>query len=279
MTDHFEGDRPQQEPDRGQRFEPARAQPGAPSKAGRASAGARPWRWRLGIVAAVVAVAVVVAVIASTGGGSRSASAAATATASAAQRIELLLAGIPQNGNALGSSSAPVTLEYFGDLECPIARRFTIGALPLLIRRWVRDGKLRIEYRSIQSATSSAATFRTQQVAAQAAGAQDKMWDYVEFFYHEQGRLSSGYVSEKYLQNLARQVPGLNIARWTSARDDSALAKQVAADQRAAAKIGFSVSPSFLVKRSDGRASVKLTQYSTVEPGAFNDAIEKMLSA
>jgi hypothetical protein len=28
-----------------------------------------------------------------------------------------LLAGIPQSGNALGSRAAPVTPEYFGDLE------------------------------------------------------------------------------------------------------------------------------------------------------------------
>ena len=39
-------------------------------------------------------------------------------------------AGIPQSGNALGNPTAPVTLEYFGDLECPICREFTLGALP-----------------------------------------------------------------------------------------------------------------------------------------------------
>lgn len=226
---------------------------------------------------AVLAVVVVVALIATSGGGSSSAS--ATSTSTTAQRIKALLAGIPQNGNALGSPSAPVTLEYYGDLECPVARRFTIGALPLLISRWVRDGKLRIEYRSIRSATPNPSTFTTQQVAAQAAGAQDKMWYYVEFFYHEQGQPGTQYVSEKYLQNIARQVPGLNMARWASARHDAALAAQVATDQKAAKSVGFLFSPSFLVRQTRGRASLKVLQYSTVEPMAFNDAIEQMLRA
>ena len=41
-----------------------------------------------------------------------------------------LLQGIPQNGITLGNPNAPVTMKYFGDLECPICKEFTLGALP-----------------------------------------------------------------------------------------------------------------------------------------------------
>ena len=44
--------------------------------------------------------------------------------------VSSLVGGIPQNGNVLGNPNAPVTLEYFGDLECPICKEFTLGALP-----------------------------------------------------------------------------------------------------------------------------------------------------
>ena len=44
--------------------------------------------------------------------------------------VASLVAGIPQSGNALGNPTRPITLQYFGDLECPICKEFTLGALP-----------------------------------------------------------------------------------------------------------------------------------------------------
>ena len=111
-----------------------------------------------------------------------------------------------------------MTLQYFGDLECPICKKFTLGALPPLIQHWVREGKLRIEYRNLETATREPETFKTQQAAALAAGKQAKMWNFIETFYHEQGAEDSGYVTEQYLRGLAEQVPGLNMAKWTSER-------------------------------------------------------------
>ena len=50
--------------------------------------------------------------------------------------------------------------------------------------------------------------FKTQQIAALAAGKQSKAWNYLELFYHEQGEEDTGYVTESYLQGLAHQVAG-----------------------------------------------------------------------
>ena len=113
-----------------------------------------------------------------------------------------------------------MTLQYFGDLECPICKEFTLGALPTVIQKWVRTGKVKIEYRSLETATREPEVFKTQQVAALAAGKQNKMWNFIETFYHEQGEEDSGYVNESYLQGLAQQVPGLNLATWTSDRSN-----------------------------------------------------------
>ncbi len=120
-------------------------------------------------------------------------------------------------------------MQYFGDLECPICKKFTLGALPTIIQKWVRTGKLKIEYRSLETATREPEVFKTQQVAALAAGKQNKMWNFIETFYHEQGEEDSGYVTESYLQNIASQVPGLNLAQWTSDRSNPELANQVTA--------------------------------------------------
>ena len=187
-----------------------------------------------------------------------------------------LLAGIPQSGSTLGNPKAPVTLQYFGDLECPFCRKFTLSVLPSIIRRWVRNGSLKIEYRSEQTATTQPAVFKFQQVAALAAGQQNKMWDFVELFYHEQGREDSGYVTENYLQGLAQQVPGLNLIDWTAARDDPNLASTLTSDAQAVERDGFTGTPSFLIGRT-GRVFLGFEPRSDTNPLPYNLAIETLL--
>ena len=175
------------------------------------------------------------------------AKAAITRSQATAAEVTSLLAGIRQRGSTLGDAKAPVTLEYFADLQCPYCRRFTLLVLPSLIQTYVRTGKLKIEYRSLETATHDTETFRVQQIAALAAGRQNKMWDFIDLFYHEQSRENSGYVTESYLQGLAQQVPGLDLIEWTAARSDPALADAVTTDARAAANAGLMSTPTFLV--------------------------------
>src|SRR5271165_2085419 len=252
---------------RKQRREQARAQRKAMEEAEAAQAVRRTRLTQLGIVVAVVVVAIVVIAIAAGGSGSSSKGLAKKGTAAETQAISAVdstIGGIPQNGNVLGSPTAPVTLVYFGDLQCPICREFTLGALPSVIQKWVRTGKLKIEYRSLETATREPEVFKTQQVAALAAGKQDKMWNFIETFYHEQGEEDSGYVTEKYLQELAQQVPGLDLAKWTTDRSEPALANQVASDEQAASNAGFTGTPSFLIGKSGG-ALKKLENPSLTE--------------
>jgi protein-disulfide isomerase len=264
---------------RKQRREQARAQRKALEEAEAAGAVRRTRLTQLGIVVAVIVVAIVVVLVATGGGGGGKAVKSGTPEASkAAGEVNSLLGGIGQSGNTLGSSTAPVTLQYFGDLECPVCKQFTLGALPAIIQKWVRGGKLRIEYRSLETATREPEVFKTQEIAALAAGKQNKMWYFVELFYHEQGEENSGYVTESYIQGLAQQVSGLNLATWTSDRNEPALASQVTGDAQAANNAGFNGTPSFLIGKSGG-AMTKLEYSSLTDPSPFNAAIEKLLKS
>ena len=233
----------------------------------------------LGVRVAVVLTAGVVVLLATSCGGTKPPEIPPDSGARAVgEEVRTLLSGIPQSGNALGSPTAPVTLEYFGDLECPICQKFTLGSLPTVIPKWVRTGKLRIEYRSLETATREPEVFKAQQVAAYAAGKQNKAWNFIETFYHEQGEEDSGYVTEKYLQGIASQVPGLNLTQWTSNRSDPELAKEVTTDAEAAANAGFNGTPSFLIGRSGGSMS-KLEYQSPEDPTFINEAVEKLLKS
>jgi len=262
---------------RKQRREQARADRKAAEEAEAAGAAKRKRLTQLGIVAAVVIVAIVVVLIA-TGGSGKSKPVTQAVKNKTTTEVSQLLADIPQSGNTLGDPNAPVTLQYFGDLECPICREFTLGALPALIQTWVRTGKVKIEYHSLETATREAEVFKTQQVAALAAGKQNKMWHFIETFYHEQGEEDSGYVTEKYIQGIASQVPGLNLSQWTADRSNPTLASEVTSDAQAANNAGFTGTPSFLIGKTGG-PKTKLEYASLTDPTSFNEAIEKQLKA
>jgi protein-disulfide isomerase len=261
---------------RKQRREQARAERKAMEEAEVAGAARRKRMTQLGVVVAVVVVAIVVILIATSGGSKSGLAKTPGGRTAVVSEVNTLVNGIPQNANVLGSPTAPVTLVYYGDLECPICREFTLGALKPIINKWVRTGKVKIEYRSLETATREPEVFKTQQVAALAAGKQKKMWNFIESFYHEQGEEDTGYVTESYLQGLASQVPGLSLTQWSADRSDPALANEVANDGQAASSAGFTGTPSFQIGKSGG-AKQKLEYSSLTDPTGFDEAIEQQL--
>ena len=272
-------DSDEQDLTRKQRREQAREDRKALEQAEVASAARRTRLTQLGIVVGVVVVAIVAVLIASGGSSSKPPPPKSPGATKTAGEVSAFLAGIPQSGSTLGSPTAPVTVQYFGDLECPACKGFTVGgALPTIVQKWVRPGKVKIEYRSLETATHEAEVFKTQQTAALAAGKQNKMWNFIELFYHEQGEENSGYVTESYLQGLAQQVPGLNVSQWSNARSEPALANQVATDAQAANNAGFTGTPSFLIGKA-GRTPAKLGEVSVTDPAPYNEAIEKALKS
>jgi protein-disulfide isomerase len=262
---------------RKQRREQAREKRRELEEAEAAGAARRKRLTQLGIVAAVVVVAIVVILIATGGGSKTGIPKSAQAKNQTVAEVSSVVNGVPQKGNVLGNPNAPLTLEYFGDLECPVCKVFTLTSLPTIVQRWVRTGKLKIVYRSMETATREPEVFKNQQVAALAAGQQNKMWDFLELFYHEQGEEDSGYVTESYLQQLAQQVPGLNLAKWTSDRSNSELSNQVEGDSQAANNAGFTGTPSFRLGKS-GTTLQKFEPSSFGEPGPYDAAIEKLLN-
>ena len=266
---------------RKQRREQARAERKATEEASAADAARRKRLTRLGVVVAVVVAAVVVILVATSSGGTGGQKPGTKGAEKVEKEVTSLLAGIHQSGNSLGSPTAPVTLQYFGDLECSVCRRFTLGALPSLIQHQVREGKLRIEYHNLETATREPETFKTQQTAALSAGQQAKLWNFIETFYHEQEAEGSGYVTERYLRNIAEQVPGLEIAKWTSERTKPEFASDIEADAQAANAAGFTGTPSFLIGHTGGAAKpLSASEYGSLEESSgFDAAIEKQLKA
>jgi protein-disulfide isomerase len=263
---------------RKQRREQARVERKAREAAALARASQRKRLTQLGgVLGAVVATIAIIVVV--TGGGSSKPPApnSKAATADAAAAISLLQ-GIPQKANTLGYPYAPITIQYFGDLECPFCKKFTLTALPGIIQKDVRTGEAKIEYRSMETATSHKDVFETQQIAALAAGNQNLMWYYIELFYHEQGQENSGYVTESYLKGLAEQVPGLSISDWSKARNNPAYNNEIVTDEQTAIQSGFRGTPAFLIGKTGGSPQ-KFEDLSLTDPGPYEREIAKLLKS
>jgi protein-disulfide isomerase len=195
----------------------------------------------------VIAVAVVLVVV--LGGSSSNSGNAGNASHPASKQaktvagsIDTLLKGIPQHGTTLGNPKAPVTFTEYGDLQCPICAEFSEGAEKQLIANEVRSGKVKLVYKSFETATANSPTsseWTAQQSAAYAAGAQGKAWNYILLFYKDQGTEDTSYVNTAFLTGLAKQVPGLNYSKWNTDRLNPTYGNLVAAQNKAAASLDF----------------------------------------
>jgi protein-disulfide isomerase len=199
-----------------------------------------------GILVAVIVVVAATVAISSAGGrakavtGGRLQGAAFSAS---------LFAGIPQHGTIVGKANAPVKLVEFADLQCPYCDEYSVQALPALVRDYVRTGKVSMQFENLSFiGPGSVAAGR----AAAAAARQDRLWNFIDLMYLNQGEENSGYVTPSYLRRLLDAVPGLNVPAALGA---SAAPSAVAALTRAntvATQDGVNATPSFLIGKAGG---------------------------
>ena len=207
------------------------------------------------VLAAVVVVAALVLINSGTKKGGIQTGTKANATVTA---VNSLLSGIPQSGPTLGNPNARVTMTYYGDLKCPTCQAFTLqGGFSQLVSNDVRAGKVKVVYSAFCTATCSGpdpSEFPTQQAAALAAGKQGRFWQFAELFYHQQGSETDAYVTEAFLDGLARQITGLNFAQWKAARNDPSLTSQVNSEMNQGRAIGVPGTPTLVFKGPKGQA-------------------------
>ncbi len=150
-----------------------------------------------------------------------------------------------------------------------------LGALPFLIRHWVRGGKLRILFRSLKVDTLDESEFLDQQIAALAAGRQGKMWTFIDLFYREQQPEFTHYANNAFLEGIAEQAD-VSLLHWAEGRESDGMAGKIEADEVMAKARKVNSTPSFLIGPT-GRRAHPLRHFSLEEPIAFDEAIRELL--
>ncbi len=207
---------------------------------------------RLYAVAAGAALALLVALVGVSlagRGGEETTSAATAGTLAGAGETAALLRGIPQDGIALGSPDAPVTLVEYADLQCPFCADWSRGAFPAIVDEYVRAGRVRIEFRGLAFIGPES---RVALSTVLAAGQQGKLWNVLHLLYANQGHENAGWVTDDLLRRIGGSVAGLDVERMLEGRSSAGVERELVAAQQSADLAGIDSTPSFLAGPTGG---------------------------
>ena len=213
---------------------------------------ARKRRAQYGALAFFIAVALIGGLIAisQSGGGDDNGSGADTAgNVAGTAEVNAELNGISQSKTVLGDAKAPVTVIEYGDLQCPVCREFSLQTAPTLVDM-ARSGDIKYDFKQwlIIGPDSKPAG-----AAAMAAAEQGRYWQFIQLFYRNQGPENGGYVTDDFLESIAKGAGVPDLATWKTDSDPAkweATFKQTDADASAA---GFTGTPSISVVGPGGR--------------------------
>jgi protein-disulfide isomerase len=226
---------------------------------------------QLGGVLAVAAAIVVVLVLVSQGGkdGKNASSGGALTGVS---DVRAMLGGVPQQGTRLGDPKAPMVLTEFADLQCPFCRDYALEVLPQVVEHYVRTGKLRLELRLRSFIGDDSVTAAR---AAAVAATRNRLWNFAELFYRNQGTENTGYVTDAFLSRIATAV-GVPGSLVTAARTQTpALERPLQTAESEAEAAGQSSTPSFLIGPKAGTG--KPLALSAIDFASMRAAIDAEL--
>lgn len=199
----------------------------------------------IGVLAAVI---VVLIIVFSLNSGSDSSG----GPAADSKEVEKRFAGIPQEGLVLGDPKAPETIIEFADLQCPFCGQFAKETLPELVDNEVRPGKVKLELRLI-AIVGDGVQSQTAATAAASASLQNKLWQFTDLFYLNQGIENTGYVTDDFITSIYEAIPGLNVDKAQADRTSEASQTVFAEDLALAEQYGVSSTPSLFLKTGSGK--------------------------
>ncbi|MGW5274426.1 DsbA family protein [Streptomyces sp. NPDC004044] len=148
----------------------------------------------------------------------------------------------PADRLAQGPVDAPVVLIEYADFKCGYCGKFARDAEPALVKKYVDNGTLRIEWRNFPIfGGESEAVAR----AAWAAGQQGRFWQFHAAAYTE-GAKEKGFGKDR-LKALAKEAGVRDLGRFVRDADGAAASAAVSKDQEEGYGIGASSTPSFLI--------------------------------
>jgi protein-disulfide isomerase len=141
--------------------------------------------------------------------------------------------------HSLGPENAPVTLEEFGDFQCP-----PCGRLSEPINQLQKQYNIRLIYRNFPLPMHRYA--REAAFAAEAAGRQGKFWEMHDLLFKEQEVWGHSNDARALFQAYAGMLQ-LDLSRFRNDMDSPEVQQKVELDQRRGSEIGVKTTPTLFL--------------------------------
>jgi protein-disulfide isomerase len=129
-----------------------------------------------------------------------------------------IFGGIPQEGDRLGSSDAPVTIQVFNDMQCSECREDFLSTMPALAEDFARPGDVKLLYRHYSNSESPE---EFSFYGAEAAADQGYGWQYIYLFFRNQDEAERFGIDQDFLDSIAGGVEELNAPEWEEDLEDN----------------------------------------------------------
>ncbi len=149
-----------------------------------------------------------------------------------------------ENGDYfLGRDDALVTMEMFGDFQCPVCGEFARTEEPVLIQQYVDTGKVKFVWRDF--AWIGVESYLAAQ-AARCAGQQGHFWAYHDYLFAHQNGENLGAFSQQNLGVIAANV-GLEPQLFSACMNRGEEPKAVQRSISFGVSLGINVTPAFVI--------------------------------
>jgi|SRR5215467_5766032 len=140
-----------------------------------------------------------------------------------------------------GNPDAPVTLEEFGDFQCPPCGKFSEFGEELLKEY---NSRLRLVFRNFPLSGHEHA--REAALAAEAAGLQGKFWEMHDTLYREQDTWSKATNVRELFESYAGTI-GLDVNQFKKDMDGDKARERVDSDRALADFLGVKATPTLFI--------------------------------
>jgi len=170
-------------------------------------------------------------------------------TISGSGEVQALVGGIPQLGDRLGSDDAPITIDVFNDIQCTRCADYQREVIDPLINDYVRPGDAQMIFRHYPLGGKPVTLGG---VAAEAAGQQDRQWQFIEVFIRNLDQVPSEGVTQEFLNEIASATPKLEVTDWEQAMQGDEAEQAATAGNDLGTKLKITANPAVVVTGANG---------------------------